>query len=222
MWPLIAIVSLLAVALIAIIIVFAVQPNGGDEPSSPPPTTPSKTPTTPSASPTSDTVPIARADYIGLSEDEAIDKLNATGGNFTIDRDAGSAATSPDLVGKVQDINPVGNVRKGSTVTLTIYGAFPAPTAPTITGADPASGDVGDGVEVTWTSYAGCPSGYALQGYTATLTNATAPSTSLDANATSITIELGPTAGSPATVSLVARCAGDITSQPATISIPVN
>ncbi len=226
MWPLIAIVSLLAVALIAIIIVIAVQPRGGDDgPSTPTSTPPSKSPSeSPSPSPSSsDTVPINRDDYIGLSVGDAIAKLDATGGGFEINQATGPAAPSPDKVDTVQNITPSGNVKKGQTITLTVYGPFPQPGAPNITGADPTSGDVGDGVEVSFASYAGCPAGYALQGYTATLTNASAPGgTSLGANATSITIVLGPTPASPATVALVANCAGGITSQSASISIPVN
>ncbi|GMA90704.1 protein kinase domain-containing protein [Homoserinibacter gongjuensis] len=142
MWPLIAIVSLLAVALVAILIVILVQPQDGDKnPTSPPPTTASKPPSkTPSDEPTSDTITISRDDYRGLTEDEAIAKLDATGGDFTIERVTGAAAPTPDAVGTVQDINPVGNVPRGSSIKLTIYGAFPQPGAPTTPTASPTQG----------------------------------------------------------------------------------
>jgi len=220
MWPLIAIVSLLAVALIAIIIVFAVQPTDGDDPTSPPPTAPSTPPTTPSQEPTPTTVTINRADYIGLPQDEAIQKLTETGGEFEISTAAGSAAPSPDKVGTVQDISPVGNVRKGQAVKLTIYGDFPAPPPPA-TPTGPATGDAGDTVTVNFAEYTGCPAGYARSGYRFTLGNATAPATELGAAATSIDVTLG--ASGTATVSFVAICASGITSQPSgTLNITIN
>ena len=73
-WPLVAIVSVLAVALIAIIIAFAL-PNNPD-----PTPTGSGTPTrsgspTPSATPTSNTVSIAAGDYVGRPFDEVAAEL---------------------------------------------------------------------------------------------------------------------------------------------------
>ena len=220
MWPLIAIVSLLAVALIAIIIVFAVQPTDPDDkPTTPPPTTPSAPPTTPSAPPTQSTVNINRSDYVGLPRDEAIQKLTDSGGDFEIATAAGSAAPSPDKVNTVQEISPTGNVRKGQTVTLTIYGDFPAPPPPA-TPTGPGSGEVGEVVTVNFTEYSGCPAGYARSGYRFTIGNGTAASTELDAAATSIDITLG--AEGTTTVSFVATCAGGITSQPSgTLNITV-
>jgi serine/threonine-protein kinase len=225
MWPLIAIVSLLAVALVAIIIVILVQPQDGDKnPTSPPPTTASKPPSkTPSDEPTSDTIAISRDDYRGLTEDEAIAKLDATGGDFTIERVTGAAAPTPDAVGTVQDINPVGNVPRGSSIKLTIYGAFPQPGAPTTPTASPTQGDVGDGVTISFPTYAQCPDGYALQGYTFTLNNATTSDGNPGAGTNSIVIELGPTPGTNATVSYVAHCANGIDSKPSgQVSITVN
>lgn len=225
MWPLIAIVSLLAVALIAIIIVFAVQPRGGDEPSAPPTSkTPSASPSkTPSASPTSDTVSIDRNEYIGLSVDDAIAKLQATGGEFEIAQEAGSAAPAPDKANTVQNITPTGNVRKGQTVTLTVYGAFPPPSSPSALNPSSTSGDPGDPITLSFSKYAGCPAGYALEGYTFTLENASAVGGSNDigANETSFDIQLG-TSGT-AKASYVARCASGITSQPSPqVTITVN
>ncbi|MFT4283310.1 MAG: PASTA domain-containing protein, partial [Protaetiibacter sp.] len=224
MWPLIAIVSLLAVALIAIIIVFAVQPRGGDDPSTPPSTPPSKTPSdTPSASPTSDTVTINRTDYIGLSVDDAIQKLTDTGGEFQINQEDGSSAPSPDKANTVQNITPTGNVRKGQTITLTVYGAFPPPSSPGALNPFSTSGDPGDPITLTFAKYTGCPAGYALEGYTFTLDNASAVGGSNDigADKTSFDIQLGTTGTAKA--SYVARCANGITSQASPqVSITVN
>lgn len=224
MWPLIAIVSLLAVALIAIIIVFAVQPRGGDdEPSTPPPSTPSETPSeTPSASPTSDTVLINRGDYIGLSVDEAIAKLDATGGEFEIAQAEGPVADAPGKVGTVQNIAPSGNVRKGQTITLTVYRAPGTPPTPSAPVPDSSSGDAGDPIRLTF-SYTGCPAGFDLQGFTFTLQNADPVGTGLDlpASATTLDIQL-KNPGSTATATFVAKCAGGLTSPtsgPASIAV---
>ncbi|MCS0500113.1 protein kinase domain-containing protein [Protaetiibacter mangrovi] len=223
MWPLIAIVSLLAVALIAIIIVFAVQPSGPDGPTTPAPTTPTTPSQTPTPSKTPDTVQITRADYVGLPVDEASDKLTSIpGADFSVTVVQGSAAPSPDKVNTVQAIDPVGNVPKGSTITLTAYGAFPAPVAPPTPTASSTTGDPGDGITLSFAKYTSCPAGYALTGYTFTLENATAPGgTTVDANATSIDIALGTTGEAKA--SYVANCASGITSQPSgQVTITVN
>ncbi len=212
MWPLIAIVSLLAVALVAIIIVIAVQPSDGGDPSTPPSTPPSKTPVhTPSSSPTSDTVPIDRNDYIGLPVDEAIDKLNALDAGFQIDTADGSVAPEPGKIGTVQSISPVGNVRRNQTIKLSVYRAPAQPPAPSAPTSDTAAGDAGDGVNLTF-SYSGCPAGFALQGYTFTLQNADpVGGLELPADATSLTITL-KNPGTTATASFVAKCAGSLNS----------
>lgn len=219
MWPLIAIVSLLAVALIAIIIVFAVQPNPKDDPTSPPPTAPSTPPSSPSETPTPTTVTINRGDYIGLPQDQAIQKLNESGGQFEIATTAGSAAPSPDKVGTVQDISPTGNVRKGQTVTLTIYGDFPAPPPPA-TPTDPTTGTANTEVTVNFTEYTGCPAGYAREGYRFTIGNGTPGEVVVPGSETSLQVTLG--ASGTTTVSFVATCAGGITSQPSgTLNITI-
>ncbi|QEO09065.1 protein kinase domain-containing protein [Protaetiibacter larvae] len=212
MWPLIAIVSLLAVALVAIIIVIAVQPTPEPDPTSPPPTVPTTPPVTPSDTPTPNTVSITRSDFIGLSVDEAIQLLEDSGGEFEISQVAGGAAPSPDLAGRVQDITPVGAVRKGQTITLKIYGAFPTPSAPAAP-TGPETGEEGATVTIEFTAYTGCPSSFPLQGYTFTLGNATTTTPNPGASVTQIDIVLG-TAGTDATVSFTANCASGIVSQP--------
>ncbi|QNO37503.1 serine/threonine protein kinase [Protaetiibacter sp. SSC-01] len=225
MWPLIAIVSLLAVALIAIIIVIAVQPRGGGDDPSAPPSTPVSTPPSeePSATPTSDTVLINRDDYIGLPVGEAVAMLDATGGQFEIRQETGAPAPSPGQVDTVQSITPSGNVRKGQTITLTVYGAFPPPSSPSAPSPSSTSGDPGDPITLSFASYTGCPAGFALEGYTFTLENASAVggSNSVGADATSIDIQLGESGTAKA--SYIARCAGGIQSQASPqISITVN
>lgn len=213
MWPLIAIVSLLAVALIAIIIVIAVQPNGTEpDPTTPPPTSPTTAPTTPSATPTSNTVPIDPAEYVGLPLDDAIAKLNALEAGFQIETAEGSVAPSPGQIGTVQRISPVGNVRRDQTITLTFYRAPGTPAKPAKPTPSATTGDAGDGIELTF-GYAQCPAGFELQGFTFTLENAEPVGGTLElpAGATTLTITL-TNPGSTATASFTAKCAGGLTS----------
>ncbi|HET8895890.1 MAG TPA: protein kinase [Protaetiibacter sp.] len=213
MWPLVAIVSLLAVALVAIIIVIAVQPNGGPaDPSSPPPSTASKPPSkTPSDDPTSDRFTIDRNEYIGLPVDEAIQKLDALDAGFQIETADGSVAPEPAKIDTVQSISPVGNVRRDQTIKLTVYRAPASPPAPSAPTPNATSGDAGDGIDLAF-GYTGCPAGFALQGYTFTLQNADPVGGTLDlpADATSLTITL-KNPGSTATASFVAKCDGGLT-----------
>jgi len=219
-WPLIAIIALLAVALIAIIIVLAIRPTGSDTPTA----SPSSSQTTPSTSPTTTAPPgtatINRADYQGQSFDDAEAKLNALAMDFQIERTVGSAAPSPDLVDHVQDINPTGNVKRGSTITLTVYGAFPDPAAPTTPTATPTSGDPGETVTLNWPGYSGCPSSNPLVGYSFSFSNATGP-TLVDQTTTTLDMVLGTTG--TATASYTANCQGGIISKPSTaVSVTVN
>ena len=214
MWPLIAIVSLLTVALVAIIIVFAVQPTQEDDPTSPPPSSPS-TPAsqTPSASPTNDTVTITASDYVGRPVAEATQMLQDLDGDFEIVIATGANASTPEQVDTVQRISPTGNVRKGQSVTLTVYGEFPSPSAPATPTPSATSGDSGDTITLSFGAYSGCPAGHVLESYTFTLANADpADSTTVPGSATSIDIVL-TTPGTTATASYVANCAGGITSQ---------
>ena len=65
---------------------------------------------------------------------------------------------------------------------------------------------------MTWPAYSGCPSGWALQGYTFTLDNASLADGdgNVPARASSLDVELGDPG--TAKISYVARCAGGLTS----------
>ena len=162
-WPLIAIVSLLAVALIAIIIVLLIRPvgSGGATPSTSTSTqsrTPSATPT-----PTATSFNLNPSDYIGKSFDEVSASLTALG--FGIDRETGPAAGSPSANGTVSGINPYGNQPVGKTITVNVFADYPGAVAPQTPTAASSSGNSGDTVAIGWTTYMGCPTGYALSGY---------------------------------------------------------
>jgi len=207
-WPLVAIVAVLAVALIAIAVLLIANPTGGGGPSSPPPTGPSTPPVTPSDTPdpTPTTVFVDDDDYIGRPFEEVRDDLVALG--LRVNRIDGGTAATPDDNGRVQDINPAGNLRPGDEVTVKVwvdYPGAPTPAEPDVEEPEPYT--AGQTVTLTFDSYGGCPSGHDLTGYSFTLTNATAPGgTELGAGATSIAIELG-TPGT-ATASYTANCEG--------------
>jgi serine/threonine-protein kinase len=218
-WPLIAIIALLAVALIAIIIVLAIRPTGGGDPSSTPSDTPVPSPSQTTTAPPG-TASIVRSEYQGLSFEDAEAKLEALNMDFAIERAVGPPAPDPELVDHVQDINPTGNVKRGSTITLTVYGVFPDPPAPSAPTANPTSGDPGSSVELSWGAYTGCPAGRSLVGYSFSYTNATGPAL-LEPNATTLQMELG-TSGS-ASASYTANCASGIISNPSSpVTVTVN
>jgi serine/threonine protein kinase len=220
-WPLVAAVSVLAVALVAIIIFLAIIPNnGGGTTSSSTPTT-TQTSNTPSSTPTSNIVVIDPDDYIGRSLDEVSDELVALG--LSVREAAGPPAPEPGLQGLVSGVNPRGNVNKGTEITVSVYGAFPTPSAPATAQAPAGPHSAGDDVTVTFPSYSGCPSAHPLSGYQFTLGNAIFVSG--DGNLTAGATSVGITLGSPgeATVSYRAVCSDGITSnQSGTLSITVS
>jgi len=203
-WPLIAIVALLAVALIAILIVLLVKPNGGGgpshSPSHPASTTPADTTT-----PTADSHNLDPNDYIGKTLQQVSDALTALG--YGIDPETGPAADTPSKNGLVSGIKPYGNVKSGSTITVFVYADYPGAAPPQTPTAASGPDNSGDTVAIGWTTYTGCPSGYALSGYTFDLTNASfaaGSSNPFSKDATSANIVLG-SPGS-ATVNYTATC----------------
>jgi hypothetical protein len=218
-WPLVAVVSVLAVALVAIIIILLVNPTnrGGETPTSSAP--PSNSPT-PSVTPSSDRVNIDADDYVGRPfgevEQDLIDK------ELVVNRVDGPAAPHPDQVGTVSSLNPTGNVTKGSTITVQVYGAYPNPPAPQTAEAPAGPHLSGMDVTITFPEYTGCPSGRALTGYDFTVNNGTFPGGNpVSAGATSLTINLGDPGQT--TVTYLARCEGGITSNSSgTLTIQVN
>jgi serine/threonine-protein kinase len=217
-WPLVAIVSVLAVALIAIIIVFALR-------NSPDPTpTGSGTPTgsspTPSTTPTSNTVPVSAADYVGRPFDEVAAEL---GQFFEVTRVDGPVANTPDKNGTVSSINPTGNVQKGREIQVSVYQDYPGPPAPSTPTAPAGPYLSGMDVTVSWNDFSGsCPSGYPLDHYEFTLGNATfnGGSNPVSASATNLSITLGDPG--QATVSYTAFCGSLQSATSGTLTITVS
>jgi serine/threonine protein kinase len=168
------------------------NPAASPSPSVSTSTTPSQTPSqTPSPTPTSNTVPIDLADYQGRNGEEVAAELEALGLVPRIEN--GNAATGDDEVGLVYQINPRGNVQKGTTVVITVYAPVTEPTPPTDA---PSASDTtiteGEDVEISWPAYS-CPSGTTVAVYAVAVDpagNATFdPQNPTKADATSVTVQ---------------------------------
>lgn len=163
-WPLIALIALLALVLIGTIITLVAQPKAAPSPTpSTPPVTQSSTPSS-SPTPTSNTVQITEADFLGLTADQARDKLQQAG--MVADVSQGNAATTQDQANKVYSVNPTGPVPKGSTVSVKVYGPVaPIPTPTDTVSATPESGQGTPNSQITVNfGSATCPAGQELKG----------------------------------------------------------
>ncbi|MEV8213588.1 serine/threonine protein kinase [Leifsonia sp. NPDC077715] len=163
-WPLIALIALLALILIGTIITLVAQPKAAPTPT--PTTTPvtqSSTPS-PTPTPTSNTVQITEADFLGLTADQARQKLQDLG--MVADVSQGNAATTQDQANKVYSVNPTGPVPKGSTIAVKVYGPVaPIPTPTDTVSANPPSGQGTAQSQITVNfGSATCPAGQNLVG----------------------------------------------------------
>jgi serine/threonine-protein kinase len=206
-WPLVAAVSLLAVVLIAMIIFFVLSPSGGGDPTPSPTGTTSQSPT-PTTTPTSNRVNIDPDDYVGRPFSDVQQDLIAL--ELAVDQVDGPAAPTPEQVGTVVSLNPTGNVAKGSTISVRVYGDFQNPSKPALL-QGPAAGTSGDEVTINIPEYAGCPAGHALTGYSFSITNGSTPASNpVAAGTPSIPLLLGDPGQT--SISYVAHCDGGITS----------
>ncbi|WP_411701139.1 protein kinase domain-containing protein [Conyzicola sp.] len=214
MWPLIAIVSVLAVILVIVIVMLLANPAEEEPKPSNTATssTPSSTPTpsvTPSATPTVAPVVINEDEFIGLTEAQARQKINGLG--LTMETRVGDPAETNGDVGKAYAVSPTGPVTTSQLIAVTFYGPVAeVPTPPQPSAVAPPSGTliVGQVATVSWTTYAGCPSGHPLTGYTFTIGGPASQSQEqpnpLGASATSLGIDL--TGPGNVTVSYIVQC----------------
>jgi hypothetical protein len=164
-WPLIALLAILGVVLGGtVFMIFTDETTPTPVPSSQSPApvvTPSQTPT---PDPTPITVRIDREDFIGLTSGEARDMLAELELSANVINDQRSAETT-DQIDRVYEVNPTGSVAKGTTITVSVYGALAPPATPTgAPTADPASVEPGEDVTVSWPAQT-CPTGQELSGY---------------------------------------------------------
>ena len=214
-WPLIALIALILLVVLAGIIL-SLQQRNTPAPVSSSPTisetpSPSDTPT-PTPSPTVTTVSIVKGDFVGKTADEARGLLQGLG--MIADVQDGTIAQNPADVGKVYDVNPTGNLDKGTQVTVKVWSAIPepsTPTAPTVKSSElPDNGGVyvpGTKVTVQWTGYQGCPANTNLTAYRVTVNGQPSPDNPIPASTTTTTFTL-PNQPGDTTVSYLAECSG--------------
>ncbi len=227
-WPLIALIVVLVLVLAAA--VYGLVSGGTPTPvptssSAAPTNTPTKTATatatpTPTATPT--TVAIVEGDYIGKPYDTVYSELTTLGMN--VNRVDGTAALDPTKVGFVYGVTPSGpTVAKGTTLAVKVYGPVPvvvAPSdAPLLNGKKSATVKPGDTVVVTWTTYAGCPSGSAVTGYSVFLDGASVGSVAGAVTTFSLTAPGPISVDHPVTYDVACGALTSGTSPAATLSV---
>jgi serine/threonine protein kinase len=208
-WPLIALIGLLAVVLVGTIIALLANPDtpAGEETSSTPsssaPT--SATPTTP----TNDRVLLDESQVIGRTQDVVEEYLTSLG--LRLDAREGIVAPSQEQVGLAYSVDPKGNVRVNEVIRVSFYQEIPetpVPTKPSAITAPAGPWLAGDEVTVSWATYAGCPAGHDLSGFSFLVQNGEI----VDGNPTrgpeesSLVIKLSETAGETTNVSYTALC----------------
>lgn len=220
-WPLVALISLLAVVLIGTIIALLANPGGGGE--GEPTNTESSSPPASSPTPTetSNRVALDDADIIGRDEATVRTFLESQG--LVLNPQVGIVAPSADQEGLAYSVNPKGNVRRGESITVNFYAPIPEPVAtkpgPVTAPAGPwLAGDV---ITVTWPSYSGCPAGNNHSGFNFQVTNGTASiGNVVPPGTTSMDITLG-SAGTT-TVAYTAVCTSFESPVSDAVSITVN
>jgi len=239
-WPLIGLVALLVIVLVgSLIAVFANQGNdaGGGTPSE---TTSSATPKptkspTPTPTPTPTVFPINLSDLQGRSFDELNTIFSAAPYNFSVSKNVGNPATTPEQVDTVYDVNPTGNVKTGSAITLTVYDEIavinPPTEAPKLDKSVLEDGSLvipkdatSTSIKVDWLAVQNaCPTGADFLGYTVAVSGGYFQNNSsgqFDANTTTGTITVD-TVGT-LSVSYSIRCStGTSSGSPSSESVNV-
>jgi hypothetical protein len=116
-------------------------------------------------------------------------------------------APSADQVGLSFFVDPTGNVQKGTTITVKLYGPVPTPSQPAAMTAPAGPYKSSAVVPVTLPTYSGCPSGATLTGFTITSSTGSTftPANPAPANTVTVQFTLSATPG-PNTISYVAVC----------------
>ncbi len=214
-WPLIALIALILLVVLAGIILALQQKNtpvpANSSPSASATNSPSASPT-PSPSPTVTTVSIVKGDFVGKTADEARALLQSLG--MIADVQDGTIAQNKGDVGKVYDVNPTGNLDKGTQVTVKVWSAIPepsTPSAPTVKSSDqPPNGGVyvpGTKVTVQWAAYQGCPPNTTLTAYRVSVNGQPSPDNPIPPSTTTNTFTL-PAQPGDTTVNYLAECSG--------------
>jgi serine/threonine-protein kinase len=175
-WPLVALIGILLVVLVGAIIALFTQPTSPTGPSDSPAVSAPETPST-SPSPSNLLIELTPGQFDGMTEAEVRDALQSLG--LAADVSEGTPAETEDQVGTVYTFNPTGNVRKGETIFVKIYGPVPPPELPAqpgpLSASTPGPYAPGTDVTITWPTYNGCPSGSELSSFAIAIENGTVP-----------------------------------------------
>ena len=210
-WPLVILISLLALVLVGTIIALIVNPiEDQAAPTSAPPTSAeaSSAPPSPPAPTTSDRVALDPTELEGRTRDVVEARLTELG--LLLNGRDGTVAPTPEQEGLAYSATPSGNVRRGETITVSFYSAIPEqpPTAtkpaPSVASAGPYL--PGTVVTFTWPAYSGCPAEHVLSGFNVQAMNGTPQNSSRPAGATSVDITISSTVGSTTSVTYTAVC----------------
>ncbi len=220
-WPLIALSSVLLLALVGVLIAVFAEPN---EPTPVPTDTSSVEPTeieTPSPTPTVDTVHIVEEEWVGLTRAQVQEK--AAGLDLRIEEVDGNIAPSQDQQGRSYRTTPIrGEVQTGTLLTVYFYTNIPTPPQPSNLAIAPGEGPYPAGSDVTlnWPRYDNCPAGYSLEGYNVTIVGGTpAQGNPLPASATSLIVTLADSG--QLRVTYVAQCGSLQSERSAELAVPI-
>ena len=210
MWPLIITVAVLALVLVAVIVALLASPNDDDKPApaTPKPSvsaTPSASPTpSPTPSPTAEAIVVNEDEFTGLTEGTARSRIEALGLRMTTV--VGDPAPDSTQVGLSYAVDPTGPVTANQAISVTFYGPIASAPQPSAVAAPTTGLTPGATVAVTWSQFAGCPSGHPLTGYTFTIGGGgqAANPNPISPSATSLNIKL-PDTGT-VTVSYFVQC----------------
>jgi len=209
MWPLIITVGVLALVLVAVVIALLAPPSDNDDAATSPSSTtsapPSSTPT-PSVTPTPtpEAIVVNEDEFLGLTEGTARSRIEALGLRMTTVN--GDPAPDSTQVGLSYAVDPTGPVAANQSISVTFYGAIASAPQPSAVAAPTTGLTPGATVSVTWSQFAGCPSGHPLTGYTFTVGGGGVAATPnpITPTATSLKIKL-PESGT-VTVSYFVQC----------------
>lgn len=220
-WPLIALSSVLLLALVGVLIAVFAEPN---EPAPVPSATASVEPTeieTPSPTPTVDTVLIVEEEWVGLTRAQVQERAARL--DLRIEEVDGNIAPSRDQQGLSYRTTPIrGEVQTGTLLTVYFYTDIPTPPRPSNLAIAPGEGPYPAESEVTlsWPAYTDCPAGYSLEGYNVTIVGGTpAQGNPLPASTTSLVVTLAESG--QLRVTYVALCGSLQSERSAELAVPI-
>ncbi|WP_179872843.1 serine/threonine-protein kinase [Microcella indica] len=220
-WPLVALSSVLLLALVGVLIAVFAEPN---EPAPVPTETTSVEPTeveTPSPTPTVETVLIVEEEWVDLTRAQVQEKAARL--DLRIEEVDGNIAPSREQQGLSYRTTPIrGEVQTGTLLTVYFYTDIPTPPAPSNLAIAPGEGPYPAGSDVTlsWPAYSDCPAGYSLEAYNVTIVGGTpAQGNPLPASTTSLVVTLADSG--QLRVTYVAQCGSLQSERSAELAVPI-